>query len=538
MKLCFDCANLIAPHEDICPHCGADIERGNWPKETHHLNPGTCLKNDRYIVGRAFSSYKYGIVYAALDAYTRERVAITEYYPEKLAARVPGRPKVVIRRGAGNDSSYIEGLQSFVARSEQLAGLGVTRTGEQILACFYENNTAYTVSAPLEERPGAGLKRSHTWVYWLLGGIIVLCALIAGLILTGVISFGGQDEPSQEEAAAALERVPSLIGLTEDEAREQYPDWELVFWGAEQSGEYPAGIIIRQLPEAGSEAAPDAAIGITISAGQPGEEGTMPYLRSMDANEARESLAGYAVAEKKQYDPSVMKGCVIGTEPDYGAPLTDGQEVVLTVSLGGLLEGIEFDRSQDDISLHTDSAPILLNYRLLPANVDPGSVKVDWLVGLGSVASVSDGILTPKGAGETTVAVLATMRSELTGETVSVTDSRRLIVSGTGAGATAFAAITAAPVSTPRQSTQRPAGPTPRPATPRPTAATQKPVQTAAPATNAPVYTPAPTEAPTQAPETPTPKPTLEMTPVQPSLPAGRPTQTPSPIVTQAPADY
>ncbi len=539
MKLCFDCANLIDHDVDTCPYCGADTEKGRWPKEECQLVPGTMLCNERYMVGRVVNSYKYGVVYAAFDTYANKRVAITEYFPEGIAARVTGKPNVLIHRGKGNEDAYLRDLRLFAERSERLAATVPDANSDAVVDCFFENNTAYAVSEPLR-LPGERKKRSGKWVYWLLGGIIAACAVLAALILTGVIKFGETAGEEPEPTESILLNVPDLVGLTEEQARAAYPDWPLIFAEPVQTDDVPVGVIVRQEPEYGSFAEPDSPIEITVNVGVAPSEGEMPYLRGMSIAEAREMLAGYPIRETYEYDSATLKDAIVSTEPAYGEPLADGQEVSLVVSLGGLLEGIELDSSEKSISLTSGSMVFGLTCRLIPANTDPGAVTLEWFVTGDPGVSVSGGAVTVSAPGNSTITVLASMTNAKTGETVHATDSCRLRAVGSS-GSSGIPAATGTPVPTARPTATLRA--TPLPSTPAPSAsATPRATATPRPSAQAPgtpqptplPSTPAPTEIATPMPTpysrpTATPGPTHAITPVNPTEAPGKPTEEPSP---------
>ena len=537
MKLCYNCANLIESDEYTCPFCGADTVEAGRPVKDDQLTPGTELKGGRYIVGRAVSSYRYGVVYAAFDTLAMERAAITEYFPEGIAARVPGKPKVLVKRKRGSEDAFMSDLKLFADRSAKLAASGPAENGDTVTECFYENNTAYTVSKPLRIPAKKG---SGRLIAAILCGLIVLCALFGALMLAGVIGspFSSEDEPETTEEN--LVEAPSLIGLTEEQARAAYPDWELVLAGTVQSAELPAGAIAEQEPKGGAPVLPGSSISITVNVGSP-EEGTMPFVRGMSIDEACEALAGYSLIEEYDYDSSLARDCVISSVPEFGEPVEAGGEVKLRVSLGGLLEGIELDSTEKSVSLTSSNMVFGLNYSLIPANTDPASVKLEWLAAGGGV-SVANGVVTVTAPGSSTVTVIASMTNEKTGETVMVTDSCRLSVIG-GASATAAATQKAATPkpATPKPSAQATSTPkptaaprptaTPRPATPKPTAKpTATPAPTAALTAIPGPPTPKPTPLPTPQPRpTETPKPTNPFTPVIPTDEPGKPTDEPGP---------
>ncbi|MBR6109781.1 MAG: InlB B-repeat-containing protein [Clostridia bacterium] len=152
MKICFDCARMIEDADGFCPFCGSDLKRNTEPREAYQLAPGTWLKSDRYLVGRALGYGGFGVTYAGFDAVLERRVAIKEYLPSEFATRTPGTVNVSVFGGDESEASYIKGLQSFVDESERLSKFRSIEGIVSIYDCFFENNTAYMVMELLDGR--------------------------------------------------------------------------------------------------------------------------------------------------------------------------------------------------------------------------------------------------------------------------------------------------------------------------------------------------------------------------------------------------
>src|SRR5699024_11635425 len=69
-----------------CPYCGFDLEE-NVKKFPVALRAGTVL-NNRYIVGRVLGQGGFGITYLAWDEKLSAKVAVKEYMPNEIAARI------------------------------------------------------------------------------------------------------------------------------------------------------------------------------------------------------------------------------------------------------------------------------------------------------------------------------------------------------------------------------------------------------------------------------------------------------------------
>ena len=85
MYVCYNCFNEKAGDNSPCIHCGysPETDRSKYPMALPH---GTILAG-RYITGRVLSQGSFGITYAALDRSTGQRVAIKEYFPDRIADR-------------------------------------------------------------------------------------------------------------------------------------------------------------------------------------------------------------------------------------------------------------------------------------------------------------------------------------------------------------------------------------------------------------------------------------------------------------------
>ena len=83
------CYNCFAQRTDLagpCPYCGFDLEE-NVKKFPVALRAGTEL-DGRYIVGRVLGQGGFGITYLAFDTQLQAKMAIKEYMPGEMAARV------------------------------------------------------------------------------------------------------------------------------------------------------------------------------------------------------------------------------------------------------------------------------------------------------------------------------------------------------------------------------------------------------------------------------------------------------------------
>lgn len=183
--------------------------------------------------------------------------------------------------------------------------------------------------------------------------VVVTLLLLAGLgygayfavntIYQGVIN-------SFTPVAPMEYRVPSIVGLTTEEAMEQ-EEVKGIFTVVEtsyaNSSLYPEGQIIDQKPTAGSTKKMNngepITIEVTVSRGV--TSGSMPYLIGEELRaaklilEQKKDLAKLAlqievIEQEDDYSDTVPAGCVLRTEPAADTTLTEGDTVTLYLSQG------------------------------------------------------------------------------------------------------------------------------------------------------------------------------------------------------------
>ncbi|GAA6395962.1 Stk1 family PASTA domain-containing Ser/Thr kinase [Solibaculum mannosilyticum] len=127
--------------------------------------------------------------------------------------------------------------------------------------------------------------------------------------------------------------MPSLIGMTMEEAKSQYPDFEIV----QETTRYddaPKDEIVEQTPSEGTNVPKHQQVKVIISLGPKGDE--MPDLAGKELAEAKSILnkmnVQYDIQERK--DDETAKGSIISTQPAAGSSITKDTLVTLYVSLG------------------------------------------------------------------------------------------------------------------------------------------------------------------------------------------------------------
>ena len=116
-RRCYNCFKEKPDSSGPCPYCGFDLEE-NAKKYPVALRAGTVL-NSRYLIGRVLGQGGFGITYLAWDRKLGARVAVKEYMPGEMAARVDGTTVSVMSEARTEDFSY--GKERFSEEARTLA---------------------------------------------------------------------------------------------------------------------------------------------------------------------------------------------------------------------------------------------------------------------------------------------------------------------------------------------------------------------------------------------------------------------------------
>ena len=128
-----------------CPYCGFDPEE-NAKKYPAALRAGTVL-NNRYIVGRVLGQGGFGITYLAWDEKLAAKVAVKEYMPYEIAARI-GTSVSVAMESRAEDFTY--GRERFREEARTLAKFMGQPNIAGVTDYFDENDTSYFVMDYIE----------------------------------------------------------------------------------------------------------------------------------------------------------------------------------------------------------------------------------------------------------------------------------------------------------------------------------------------------------------------------------------------------
>ena len=145
MNLCYNCFKEKPEGNGPCPYCGFDLEE-NVKKYPVTLRAGTIL-NGRYMVGRVLGQGGFGITYLAWDESLKARVAVKEYMPNEMAARV-GTTVSVAMKSRVEDFAY--GLERFQEEARTLAKFMGQPNIAGVTDYFDENGTSYFVMDYIE----------------------------------------------------------------------------------------------------------------------------------------------------------------------------------------------------------------------------------------------------------------------------------------------------------------------------------------------------------------------------------------------------
>ncbi len=169
-------------------------------------------------------------------------------------------------------------------------------------------------------------------------GLLVMVVLVS--ILTSVASVLGMERlkllaPPTHEQPAQKVGVPSLKGLSEEDARQNLKALGLVFLVSERKAVAGAGpgTIVEQTPAAGQQLEPHGSISVTLSRELP----KVPDVVNKTPSEAVALLAplGYMLERAAPIaDPQVPKGSIVSQLPAALAPYETDKAVVVRVSAG------------------------------------------------------------------------------------------------------------------------------------------------------------------------------------------------------------
>ena len=169
--------------------------------------------------------------------------------------------------------------------------------------------------------------------------IIILFIVIFTIGKTaGLFKFGPSLKSEKTEDDEV--KVPSVVGMTEDEAKKALNEIGLGYKVDErkESDKYGEGTVSEQKTEAGKKIKKNTTVHVVVSSGLVGEKLRVPDVSGMSEDDARGALQreGFKKIATPQYEysDSVAEGDVIGTTPSANTEATAETEIVMHVSKG------------------------------------------------------------------------------------------------------------------------------------------------------------------------------------------------------------
>lgn len=143
-QLCESCFTNIGG--EPCPVCGF-TKAGYTPKPG--VMPVGSILIGKYVIGQVIGQGGFGITYRAYDIKREQIIAIKEYYPTTLAARLDDRLTVAVT-SAENDEIFRNGIEKFYDEARLVSRFNGNPNIVSVYEFFYENNTAYFAMEFLE----------------------------------------------------------------------------------------------------------------------------------------------------------------------------------------------------------------------------------------------------------------------------------------------------------------------------------------------------------------------------------------------------
>lgn len=118
-------------------------------KNSYSLQRNTRLIG-RYVIQKVLGQGGFGITYLGIDKLYGNKVAIKEYYPQKIAMRKAQYEDVVTVTSIEEKNNYNKGKKRFLDEAQVMARFNKNEGIVKILDFFEANNTAYIVMEYLE----------------------------------------------------------------------------------------------------------------------------------------------------------------------------------------------------------------------------------------------------------------------------------------------------------------------------------------------------------------------------------------------------
>lgn len=198
--------------------------------------------------------------------------------------------------------------------------------------------------------------------------IALLLVLLALLVAAGLGAwwYFAQDDPTS---------VPSVEGLTVDQAVARLQDEDLKSDIVNQPSDAPEGTVFDQNPDAGAEVDEGSTVQVLVSGGP--ETKPVPNAVGLPEAEARDRLvsAGFQVRTREVFSDK-PEGTVVAQEPAAGAEGDEGGVVTINVSKGSAQVDVPsvvgLDRAEAENEI--ESAGLRANVVVVPSVEPEGTV--------------------------------------------------------------------------------------------------------------------------------------------------------------------
>lgn len=191
--------------------------------------------------------------------------------------------------------------------------------------------------SPQDVNPG--MKKVMKILTAVVAVIIVFIIVFAVGKAAGVFSPFGKGTVAEEKEDTV--KVPSLLGMTEEEARKELKDKKIALGitvaGEEESDRYAEGQISNQDPAGGETVKKNTTINITISTGIKTKNVLVPDVSGMSEEDAQKALEEKNLTVGTSdfvYSDSYKAGEVIETMPAAGSEVPEETEVIMKVCKG------------------------------------------------------------------------------------------------------------------------------------------------------------------------------------------------------------
>ncbi len=183
-----------------------------------------------------------------------------------------------------------------------------------------------------DDEDGDGKGGITVWKKILMIGGALLLLILLGVSAGNLIYNKVEDKPQNTKKLT----VPTIMGLTEAEAKAKIEEKELVFTvlGKDKSDE-PVGTVIAVFPNEGTEVKKKSEVKVRISGGQ--EETTVPEVIGIGKSVAQSQIvnAGLKVGKiTDDYSDDIPVDAVISTDPAVNSKVKKGSTVNIVISKG------------------------------------------------------------------------------------------------------------------------------------------------------------------------------------------------------------